>query len=53
MPLPKGAHRTIAALLRRVFPEADWDRAHDYHVAAGILREHRVRVPDSLRGDAL
>ncbi|MFD1656943.1 hypothetical protein ACFSL4_01510 [Streptomyces caeni] len=54
IPLVEGDnHRQIAGLLQAAFPAADWDRAQDYHVTDGILREHLVRLPASLRGDAL
>lgn len=53
VPLPKGAHHTIAARLRMAFPDADWTRAQDYFPAVGLLREHLVRLPACLRGDEL
>ncbi|SMF85999.1 hypothetical protein [Streptomyces sp. Amel2xC10] len=46
-----GLHHTAALILRDAFPHANWNRAQDYHVATGILREHVVRTPASLRGE--
>ncbi|WP_329214944.1 hypothetical protein OG352_05590 [Streptomyces sp. NBC_01485] len=46
-----GLHQQAAHLLRDAFPHANWARAQDYDVAAGVLREHVVRTPASLRGD--
>ncbi|MFF0139738.1 hypothetical protein ACFYRN_25200 [Streptomyces sp. NPDC005227] len=48
-----GQHRKLALLLRDTFPHADWAHAQDYDVGAGTLREHLVRLPDCLAGDAL
>ncbi|MFD7793568.1 hypothetical protein [Streptomyces sp. NPDC059759] len=48
-----GQHRTIALLLRDTFPHADWGHAQDYDVVAGVLREHAVRLPACLTGEAL
>lgn len=45
-----GLHHQAAAILREAFPDATWSRAQDYDVRAGILREHLVRTPASLRG---
>lgn len=46
-------HRTLALLLRDTFPHANWAHAQDYDVVAGVLREHTVRLPACLTGDAL
>lgn len=48
-----GLHHQAAVVLRDAFPDADWSVAQDYDVATGILRQHVVRVPASLRGDEL
>ncbi|MGW6911488.1 hypothetical protein [Streptomyces sp. NPDC054940] len=54
VPLAEGAlHHDIAILLRDAFPHADWSVAQDYDVTTGVLREHVVRLPACLRGDAL
>jgi hypothetical protein len=48
-----GLHHTAAIVLREAFPDANWSRAQDYHVATGVLRQHIVRTPASLRGGEL
>ncbi|MFJ8153890.1 hypothetical protein [Streptomyces sp. NPDC094468] len=48
-----GLHHLVAILIRDAFPHADWSRAQDYDVVHGALREHVVRVPAALAGDAL
>lgn len=48
-----GLHHVAAVVLRDAFPDADWDVAQDYDVATGVLRQHVVRMPASLRGDEL
>lgn len=54
VPLAEGTlHKDIAILIRDAFPRADWSRAQDYDVTTGTLREHAVRLPACLRGDAL
>lgn len=54
IPLAEGTlHRDIAVLVRDAFPHADWSRAQDYDVVTGVLREHIIRTPAALRGDAL
>lgn len=54
VPLAEGGqHHEIAILLRDAFPHADWSHAQDYDVTTGTLREHAVRLPACLRGDAL
>lgn len=45
-----GLHRQAAHVLRDAFPHANWSRAQDYQVATGVLSEHVVRTPASLRG---
>ncbi|SHI65660.1 hypothetical protein [Streptomyces sp. 3214.6] len=45
-----GLHHQAAMVLRDAFPDANWSRAQDYTVAAGVLREHVIRTPSSLRG---
>ncbi|MFI1767469.1 hypothetical protein ACH41H_36220 [Streptomyces sp. NPDC020800] len=50
VPLP-GHTRRVVALLREAFPLAAWDKPQDYTVATGVLREHHVQLPASLRGD--
>ncbi|MFF8406969.1 hypothetical protein ACF06P_35750 [Streptomyces sp. NPDC015684] len=49
VPLP-GKSRQVAALLREAFPLAAWDRAQDYDVNSGVLREHQVQLPACLEG---
>ncbi|WP_426568147.1 hypothetical protein [Streptomyces canus] len=46
-----GLHHTAAIILRDAFPHANWSVAQDYDATAGVLREHTVRMPASLRGD--
>ncbi|MFF0597845.1 hypothetical protein [Streptomyces antibioticus] len=46
-----GLHHVAALILRDAFPHANWTRAQDYDVTTGILREHLVRTPASLRGE--
>lgn len=50
VPLP-GVQQAVADRVRRAFLRADWSRAQDYNVTTGVLREHVVRLPASLRGD--
>ncbi|MFJ2004738.1 hypothetical protein [Streptomyces chartreusis] len=52
IPLPGELRKLVVDLLNRAFPSADWSRAQDYDVTAGILREHVVRLPACLRGGA-
>lgn len=52
IPLP-GRTGKVAALVRHLFPDADWDRAHDYDVTTGALTEHAIAIPGCLLGDAL
>ncbi|WAZ20232.1 hypothetical protein STRCI_001333 [Streptomyces cinnabarinus] len=51
VPLP-GIQRDVVDRVRRAFNRADWSRAQDYNVTVGVLREHVVRRPACLRGDA-
>jgi hypothetical protein len=53
VPLNGDQHRKITRLLRDAFPLATWDRAQDYDVETGILREHVPQLPDCLRGEQL
>ncbi|MFJ6730056.1 hypothetical protein ACIQPQ_34670 [Streptomyces sp. NPDC091281] len=48
-----GQHKKIALLLRDAFPFAKWDRAQDYDVTSGVLRQHVVQTPSFLRGENL
>lgn len=45
-----GLHHQAAIILCDAFPRADWSRAQDYDTRTGILTEHVVRMPASLRG---
>lgn len=47
----RGLHDQAAIVLRDAFPHANWGVAQDYDVATGVLREHVIRMPASLRGD--
>lgn len=47
-----GLHHQAAIILRHAFPHANWSRAQDYDVATGVLRQHVVRLPAGLRGEA-
>ncbi|MFI6248984.1 hypothetical protein [Streptomyces sp. NPDC051016] len=49
IPLPSKS-REVAAAIRAEFPRADWDRAQDYDVTTGVLREHTVPMPACLGG---
>lgn len=52
IPIADGDHhRAIADLLKDAFPDAWWDRAQDYDVADGVLREHITQLPACLRED--
>lgn len=53
IPLPGHSRREVVDLLNTAFPGADWSRAQDYDVTAGVLREHVVRLPACLRGEEL
>ncbi|MGW0583526.1 hypothetical protein ACWD25_48210 [Streptomyces sp. NPDC002920] len=46
-----GLHHNAAVVLRDAFPDANWSRAQDYDIATGVLSQHVVRMPASLRGD--
>ncbi|MFJ4365118.1 hypothetical protein ACIP4S_13300 [Streptomyces chartreusis] len=52
IPLPGAVRKEVVDLLNSAFPGADWSRAQDYNVTAGVLSEHVVRLPACLRGDA-
>ena len=45
-----GLHHQAAMVLRDAFPDANWGVAQDYDVATGVLREHVISIPSSLRG---
>lgn len=47
----RGLHHQAALVLRDAFPHANWAVAQDYDVTSGVLREHVVRMPSSLRED--
>jgi hypothetical protein len=47
----RGLHHQAAMVLKAAFPDANWSAAQDYDVRTGVLREHVVRIPASLRED--